>query len=222
MENFVDWLNDIIWSQALIYLCLGVGVFYTIATRFVQVRHMKDIVKLMFKGGKSEAGISSFQALSLALSGRVGTGNIAGVATAIAYGGPGAVFWMWAMAFLGAGSAFIESALGQIYKVKKDGLFRGGPAFYIEKGLNIKWYAALFAIVTVLATGVLLPGVQANSIAQSAKTAFNISPAVTGIIIVALLAIIIFGGVKRIARVAEMVVPFMAIGYIIVALVITL
>ena len=221
MENFVDWLNDIIWSQALIYLCLGVGVFYTIATRFVQVRHMKDIVKLMFKGGKSEAGISSFQALSLALSGRVGTGNIAGVATAIAYGGPGAVFWMWAMAFLGAGSAFIESALGQIYKVKKDGLFRGGPAFYIEKGLNIKWYAALFAIVTVLATGVLLPGVQANSIAQSAKTAFNISPAVTGIIIVALLAIIIFGGVKRIARVAEMVVPFMAIGYIIVALVIT-
>ncbi|MCM3764269.1 sodium:alanine symporter family protein [Neobacillus niacini] len=222
METVVNWLNDIIWSQALIYLCLGVGLFYTIATRFLQVIHMKDIFKLMFKGGKSEAGISSFQALSIALSGRVGTGNIAGVATAIAFGGPGAVFWMWVMAFLGAASAFIESTLGQIYKVKQDGQFRGGPAFYIEKGLKIKWYAMLFAGVTVLATGMLLPGVQANSIALSVENAFGINPAITGAIIVALLAIIIFGGVKRIARVAELVVPFMALGYVTVALVIVL
>ncbi|WP_066397118.1 alanine/glycine:cation symporter family protein [Neobacillus mesonae] len=221
MEAFVNWLNDIIWSQALIYLCLGVGLFYSITTRFLQVRHMKDIFKLMFKGEKSEAGISSFQALTLALSGRVGTGNIAGVATAIAFGGPGAVFWMWVMAFLGAGSAFIESALGQVYKTKQDGLFRGGPAFYIEKGLNIKWYAVLFAIVTVIATGFLLPGVQANSIALSVENAFGISPAITGALIVVLLASIIFGGVKRIARVAELVVPFMALGYILVALIIT-
>ncbi|WML39247.1 alanine/glycine:cation symporter family protein [Neobacillus sp. OS1-2] len=221
MENFVNWLNGIIWSQALIYLCLGVGLFYTIATRFLQVRHMKDIVSLMFKGGKSEAGISSFQALSLSLSGRVGTGNIAGVATAIAFGGPGAVFWMWMMAFLGAGSAFIESALGQVYKTKQDGQYRGGPAYYIEKGLNIKWYAVLFAIVTVIATGVLLPGVQSNSISLSVENAFGISPAITGGIIVVFLAIIIFGGVKRIARVAEFVVPFMALGYILVALLIT-
>lgn len=221
MEQVVNWLNDIIWSQALIYLCLGVGLFYTIATRFLQVRHMKDIFKLMFKGGKSEAGISSFQALTLALSGRVGTGNIAGVATAIAFGGPGAVFWMWAMAFLGAGSAFIEATLGQVYKVKQDGLFRGGPAYYIEKGLKVKWYAVLFAGVTVIATGILLPGVQANSIALSVDNAFGISPAITGAIVVALLAIIIFGGVKRIARVAELVVPFMAAGYILVALIIT-
>lgn len=222
MENIVNWLNDIIWSQALIYLCLGVGLFYSFATRFLQVRHMKDIVGLMFKGGKSEAGISSFQALSLALSGRVGTGNIAGVATAIAFGGPGAVFWMWMMAFLGASSAFIESALGQVYKVKKDGQFRGGPAYYIEKGLGIKWYAVLFAIVTVIATGILLPGVQANSIAISMENAFGISPAITGGIIVALLAIIIFGGVKRIARTAEVVVPFMAIGYVLVSIVIVI
>ncbi|WP_066308397.1 sodium:alanine symporter family protein [Bacillus sp. FJAT-29814] len=221
METVVNWLNDIIWSQALIYLCLGVGLFYTIVTRGLQVRHMKDIYGLMFKGGKSEAGISSFQALSLALSGRVGTGNIAGVATAIAFGGPGAVFWMWAMAFLGAASAFIESTLGQIYKVKQDGLFRGGPAYYIEKGLKIKWYAVLFAVVTVIATGLLLPGVQANSIALSVENAFGISPAITGALLVVLLAIIIFGGVKRIARVAEFVVPFMAAGYIIVALLIT-
>jgi alanine or glycine:cation symporter, AGCS family len=222
MEQVVNWLNGIIWSQALIYLCLGVGLFYTLATRFVQVRHMKDIIPLMFKGEKSDAGISSFQALSLALSGRVGTGNIAGVATAIAFGGPGAVFWMWMMAFLGAGSAFIESALGQVYKVKQDGQFRGGPAYYIEKGLKIKWYAVLFAVVTVIATGVLLPGVQANSIAIGIENAFGISPAITGIVLVVFLAIIIFGGVKRIARVAEFVVPFMALGYIIVALLVTL
>jgi len=221
MDQFVNWLSGIIWSPALIYLCLGAGLFYSIMTRFLQVRHMKDIVPLMFKGGKSEAGISSFQALSLALSGRVGTGNIAGVATAIAYGGPGAVFWMWAIAFLGAGSAFVEAALGQVFKIKHEGQFRGGPAYYIEKGLKLKWYAVLFAIVTVIATGILLPGVQANSIAESVHNAFHISPVITGLIIIILLALIIFGGVKRMARVAEFVVPFMAIGYIIVALIIT-
>ncbi|MGG1399643.1 alanine/glycine:cation symporter family protein [Bacillus salipaludis] len=222
MEQFVNWLSGIIWSPALIYLCLGVGLFYSLASRFLQVRHMKDIIKLMFHGGSSEAGISSFQALTLALSGRVGTGNIAGVATAIAFGGPGAVFWMWTIAFLGAGSAFVEAALGQVWKVKQDGQFRGGPAYYIEKGLKLKWYAVLFAIVTVIATGILLPGVQANSIAAGVKNGFGISPTITGIVIVALLAFIIFGGVKRIARVAEFVVPFMAVGYIIVALIITL
>ncbi len=176
----------------------------------------------MFEGKSSEAGVSSFQALSLALSGRVGTGNIAGVATAIAYGGPGSVFWMWLIAFLGAGSAFVEAALGQVYKRKQDGQFRGGPAFYIEKGLGQKWYAVLFAIVTVLATGALLPGVQANSIAEGMKGAFGISPAITGIGLVIILAAIIFGGVKRIANVAQVVVPFMALGYILVALLIVI
>lgn len=220
MEQIINWVDNIIWSPALIYLCLGVGLFYSLSMRFLQVRHMKGIIKLMFQGGKSEAGISSFQALSLALSGRVGTGNIAGVATAIAFGGPGAVFWMWAIAFLGAGSAFVEATLGQVYKVKLGGQFRGGPAYYIEKGLKMKWYAILFAIVTVIATGVLLPGVQANSIAAGIDNAFNISPTITGIVLIVCLAGIIFGGVKRIARVAEFVVPFMAITYIIVALII--
>ncbi|MDF2856276.1 MAG: sodium:alanine symporter [Neobacillus sp.] len=220
MEQFVNWLNGVIWSPALIYLCLGVGLFYTITTRFLQIRHMKDIFKLTFKGEKSAAGISSFQALNLALSGRVGTGNIAGVATAIAFGGPGAVFWMWLIAFLGAGSAFIEATLGQVYKSKQDGQFRGGPAYYIEKGLKMKWYAVLFAIVTVIATGALLPGVQANSIASSMKNAFGISTSITGIALIVVLGIIIFGGVKRIARTAEFVVPFMAVGYIIVALIV--
>ena len=221
MEQFVNWLNGVIWSPALIHLCLGVGLFYTITTRFLQVSHMKDIFKLTFRGEKSAAGISSFQALNLALSGRVGTGNIAGVATAIAFGGPGAVFWMWLIAFLGAGSAFIEATLGQVYKSKQGGQFRGGPAYYIEKGLKMKWYAVLFSIVTVIATGALLPGVQANSIASGIKNAFGINTNITGLVLIVFLAIIIFGGVKRIARTAEVVVPFMAIGYIIVALIIT-
>ena len=138
MEAFVGWLNDIIWSPALVYLCLGAGLFYSIATRFLQVRHLGDMWKLMLNRNTSSSGISSFQAISLSLSGRVGTGNIAGVATAIAYGGPGAVFWMWAIAFLGASTGFIEAALGQVYKSKQDGQYRGGPAYYIEKGLGIK------------------------------------------------------------------------------------
>ena len=222
MEQFVKWLNDLIWSEALIYLCLGAGLFYSIATRFLQIRHFKDMFRLMFEGKGSDAGVSSFQALTMALSGRVGTGNIAGVAAAIAYGGPGAVFWMWAMAFLGAATGFVEAALGQVYKVKQNGLYRGGPAYYIEKGLKVKWYAVLFAIVTVVATGLLLPGVQANSIAAGMKTAFGLNPWITGICLALILGAIVFGGVKRIAHVAQVVVPFMALGYILVALLIVL
>lgn len=218
LESFVSWLNDIIWSDALVYLCLGTGLFFTLATRFLQLRHLKDMVLLMFQGKSSTAGVSSFQALSMALSGRVGTGNIAGVATAIFYGGPGAVFWMWMIAFLGASSGFVEATLGQVYKSKLDGQYRGGPAYYIEKGLKLKWYAVLFAIVTVVATGLFLPGVQANSIASAMNNAFGLSPLITGIALIIVLGTIIFGGVKRIAKVAQVVVPFMALGYILVAL----
>ncbi|MGM7684297.1 alanine/glycine:cation symporter family protein [Cytobacillus sp. Hm23] len=218
MTSVVGWLNDHIWSNYLIFLCLGAGLFFTIATRFVQVRYFKEMIKLMFEGKSSKSGVSSFQALALSLSGRVGTGNIAGVASAIAYGGPGAVFWMWLIAFLGAGSAFVESSLGQVFKTKQDGEYRGGPAFYIEKGLKIKWYAILFALVTVIATGMLLPGVQANSIAAGMDNAFGINPTITGVFLVVFLALIIFGGIKRIVHVAQVVVPFMAIGYILVSM----
>ncbi|WP_320046143.1 alanine/glycine:cation symporter family protein [uncultured Ilyobacter sp.] len=220
LKNMVDFLNGIIWSKALIYLCLGIGVYFSIVTRVLQVRHIKEMIKLMFKGSSSEKGISSFQALAISISGRVGTGNIAGVATAIALGGPGALFWMWSIAFLGASSAFVESALGQIYKVEKDGQYRGGPSYYIEKGLGIKWYAVLFSIATIVGAGVFLPGVQSNSIASAFKGAFGIPPTVSGIFIVVLLAIIVFGGVKRIGKVAEVIVPFMAIAYIIMAVII--
>ncbi len=217
MEEIINSLNGLIWSNALILLCLGAGIYFSFVTKFVQVRYIKDMVKLLFKGKSSEQGVSSFQAFALALSGRIGTGNIAGVATAIAMGGPGSIFWMWAIAFLGSASAYIEATLGQIYKEVKDGQYRGGPAFYIEKGLGIKWYAALFAVVTILSMAVLLPGVQSNSIALSMKSAFQVPVEITGGVVVVFLAMIIFGGVKRIGKVAEFVVPFMALGYILLA-----
>lgn len=220
LENVVSFLNDLLWSPVMIYFCLGVGLLFSIITRFLQLRHFKDMIKLMFQGKSSDAGVSSFQALSIALSGRVGTGNIAGTATAIAFGGPGAVFWMWMIAFIGASSAFIESTLAQIYKVKQDGQYRGGPAYYIEKGIGWKWYAVLFAISSIIAVGLLMPGIQSNSIATGLNNAFGLSPTLTGILLVALLGAIIFGGVKRIATVAQYVVPFMALAYILLALVI--
>jgi AGCS family alanine or glycine:cation symporter len=220
MEKIVTAVNDVIWSNALILLCLGTGIYFSIATRFLQVRYIKEMVQLLFGGKASAKGVSSFQAFAIAISGRIGTGNIAGVATAIAMGGPGAVFWMWAIAFLGASSAFVEATLGQIYKQVKDGQYRGGPAFYIEKGLGIKWYAVLFAVATILSTALFLPGVQSNSIALSAKIAFDIPVEITGGAVTILLGLIIFGGVKRIGQVAEIVVPFMAGGYILMALII--
>ncbi|MEB6334611.1 alanine/glycine:cation symporter family protein [Serratia rhizosphaerae] len=220
MNELVNAVNGVIWSQALIYLCLGTGLYFSLRTRFLQLRHLKGMVRLIFQGKANAAGVSSFQALSMTLAGRVGTGNIAGVATAITFGGPGALFWMWTVAFLGASSAFVESTLGQVYKEKLDGEYRGGPAFYIEKGLGMKWYAWIFAIATIFSCGVLLPGVQANSIGASLDIAFGISPNVTAAIIAVLLGFIIFGGVKRIASFAGTVVPFMALGYIIVACVI--
>jgi alanine or glycine:cation symporter, AGCS family len=233
MQELVGTINSYIWSSALIYLCLGAGLFFSIQTRFVQVRMFREMIRLLFSSKESDRGISSFQALAVSLSGRVGTGNIAGVAAAIGFGGPGAVFWMWVVAFLGASTAYVESALGQIYKEVDEGQFRGGPAYYFEKALGQKWYAWLFAISTIVATGLLLPGVQSNSIGNAAELAFgggavvqtffgaySTTKLVTAVIVVSILGFIIFGGVKRIAHVTQVVVPFMALGYILMALVI--
>ena len=230
ISDLVACLNLIIWSEALIYLALGAGLFYSILTRFVQVRMFREMLRLLFSSKESDRGISSFQALAVSLSGRVGTGNIAGVAAAIGFGGPGAVFWMWVVAFLGSATAYVESALGQIYKEVDEGQYRGGPAYYIEKAMGQKWYAWIFAIVTIFACGVLLPGVQSNSIGNAANlaaggvsmlslfgTEFLITKLATGIVVVAVLGFIIFGGVKRIAHVTQVVVPAMAFGYILMA-----
>ncbi len=220
MKEIIDMIYGIIWSDALIYLCLGAGIYFSFALKFNQVTYAKEMVTLLFGGKASAQGVSSFQAFAIAISGRVGTGNIAGVATAIAMGGPGAIFWMWAIAFLGASSAFIESTLGQIYKEVNNGQYRGGPAYYIEKGLGMKWYAILFALATILSTVFFLPGVQSNSIALSAFKAFDIPVNYTGIAVTVFLGLIIIGGVKRISKVAEVVVPFMAIAYIAMAVII--
>lgn len=233
MQAFVDTINSYVWSSALVYLCLGAGLFFSLLTRFVQVRQFREMIRLLGGGRESQAGISTFQALAVSLSGRVGTGNIAGVAAAIGFGGPGAVFWMWMVAFLGASTAYIESTLGQIYKEVDEGQYRGGPAFYIEKALGQKWYAWLFALATVLATGFLLPGVQANAIGNAVDLAMGggmliESPfgevsrvkLITGSVVVLFLGIIIFGGVKRIAHFTQFVVPIMALLYVASAVVI--
>ncbi|MED2941392.1 alanine/glycine:cation symporter family protein [Bacillus swezeyi] len=220
IQNVVDSLNSYIWSPALVFFFLIIGIFYTVATRFLQIRHLKDMVVLTFKGKDSEAGLSPFKALSMSLGSRVGTGTIAGVATAIAFGGPGAVFWIWMMGLLGAVSSFIEITLTQVYKSKIRGEYRGGVPFYIEKGLKMRKTANLFAFVTIIVMAVLWPTLQANTIAVSVHQAFGISTAFTGGILAIILAIIIFGGVKRLGRVAETVVPTMAIIYVLICLVI--
>lgn len=220
MEEIINSINGVIWSNALILLCLGTGIYFSFATGFLQVRYLKEMIGQLFQGSSSAKGVSSFQAFSIAVAGRVGTANIAGVATAIAMGGPGAVFWMWVMAVLGSASAFIESVLAQIYKEVKDGQYRGGPAFYIEKGLGKRWYAAVFAIVIAVSSTAFFPGVQSNTIASGMANAFDIPPFYTGIAVTVLCGLIIVGGVRRIGRMAEIVVPFMAGTYILMALII--
>ncbi len=235
MEGLVNLVNGIIWSPALVYLCLGAGLFYSIMTRFVQVRLFSEMISLLFKGKSSARGISSFQALAVSLAGRVGMGNIAGVAAAIGFGGPGAVFWMWVVAFLGASTAYVESTLAQIYKEKDvvTGEYRGGPAYYFERALGQRWYGILFAVASILACGMFLPGVQANGVINAFAqvmgegTIMNLGGLEVGSmrlvalgIILVVLATIIFGGIKRIATFTEYAVPFMALGYIGLALVI--
>ena len=213
-------LDGFFWGTFLTYLCLAAGIFFSVMMRFPQLRLIKDMVGQLVGGESSEKGVSSFQGFAMALGGRVGTGNITGVATAIFYGGPGAVFWMWAIAFLGSGSAYIESALAQVWKEEIHGEYRGGPAYYMELGLRSKGLGTAFALLTILSCGVLLPGIQSNSFAIAAQASFNISPTYMAVVYGVLISWVIFGGGKRIAKVAGLVVPFMALGYIILAFVI--
>lgn len=229
MSDVLSAINGVIWSDWLVYLCLATGVYFSVRSRFLQVRHIKGMVHQILRGEKSASGVSSFQALAMSLSGRVGTGNVAGVATAIAFGGPGALFWMWTVAFLGASTSFIECTLGQLYKTRDPltGEYRGGPAYYFSRAFAhtrgagfFKVYGYVFAAVTVLAAGVLMPGVQANSMATAIGGAWTVPPLVVAVGSVILLALVIVGGVKRIASVAAFVVPFMAVAYILLAMIV--
>lgn len=217
--------NDLIWSQYLIGLLITVGIYFTIGSKFVQLRWIPEMFRAI--GEKPETlengkkGISPFQAFAISAGSRVGTGNIAGVATAIVLGGPGAVFWMWLIAFIGAASAFFEATLAQVYKVPdKDGGFRGGPAYYITKGLNQRWLGIVFAILITVTFAFVFNTVQSNTIAESLNTQYNVSPVITGLVLAVFTAIIIFGGVRSIARISSVIVPVMAIIYIGLVLVI--
>ena len=225
LTSAIETLNSWVWSPALVVLCLAAGLYFSFRTRFVQVRRFGEMFRLLFGSAgkdKKATGISSFQAFAMALSGRVGTGNIVGVATAIGYGGPGAIVWMWIIAFFGAGSAFVEATLAQIYKEDHNGQFRGGPAYYIEKGLRSPFFGGLFAVLAAVACGIFLPPIHGNSIALSCSRSFGIPAWVVGIVVTTLLALVIIGGVKRIANVAQIIAPVMAMVYIVLAIIVLL
>ncbi|KEI06762.1 sodium:alanine symporter [Clostridium botulinum C/D str. BKT2873] len=225
-QKFVGSVNNMLWSYILIALLIIMGLYFTIQSNFVQIRYFKEMFKLLGEGaGKSMSskkeehhGVSSFQAFCISTASRVGTGNLAGVAIAISLGGPGAVFWMWIIALIGAGSSFVESTLAQVYKTKDKHGFRGGPAYYMEKGLNKRGLGIVFSILITVSFGLIFNSVQANTISLAFEEAFGIKRMVFGIILVAVTSVIIFGGIKRIAKVVEVIVPVMAIAYILVAL----
>lgn len=215
-------LDNFFWGQIMIYGCLLAGIYFSIRLKFPQLRLIGDMLHYLFKGKSSKEGISSFQSFSMALGGRVGTGNITGVASAIFFGGPGAVFWMWTIAFLGAASAFIESTLSQVWKEEVKGEYFGGPAYYIEKGLKLRWLGICFAILTIIGCGVSLPGIQSNAFAQAAVHSFGVNIWIIAVIYTALVAYVILGGGRRIAKAAEMIVPFMCVAYIIISIIVLL
>ncbi|MDO4212451.1 MAG: alanine/glycine:cation symporter family protein [Bacteroidales bacterium] len=226
MEQFSAIVNDIdglIWSMPLVFLCLGAGLYLSIRLGFPQIRHFGEMIRLLSpnSGDKAHRGISSFQAFATTVGARVGMGNIAGIASAIYFGGPGSIFWMWIIALIGAASAFTESTLGQAFKIKgADGHYVGGPAHYIEKGLKCKPYAIVFAIVAVLGPGLLMPGVQINSLVIVFEEAFSVNRVLVGVICCIFLAVVVAGGVKRIAQIAVLLTPFMCIIYIALAVII--
>ena len=222
MNEVIAAINGVIWGDLLVYLLLGAGLYFTIASRFVQIRYFGFSIKAMLdsRATSEKHHISSFQAFCTSLAARVGTGNLAGVAVAIYIGGPGAVFWMWMIAMLGMSTSFMENTLAQIYKTNNhDGTFRGGPAYYIEKAIGQRWLGILFSISLIVAFGFAFNSVQSNSIA-AALTAYNLPPLWVGIALALVTALIIFGGIRSISKFAEIVVPAMALLYIVVALVV--
>ena len=216
--------NDFLWTYILVAMLILIGLYFTFKTKFVQFRNLKEMFKLLGEGASSnnKDSVSSFQAFCISTASRVGTGNLAGVATAIAIGGPGAVFWMWLIALIGSASSFVESTLAQIYKEKDGDNFVGGPAFYMKKGLNQKWMGVIFSILITITFGLVFNSVQSNTIALSLESSFGVNKVLIGSILTLLTIIIIFGGVKRIANVSSVIVPIMAILYILVTIFILL
>ena len=226
LNAVVSAINNVLWSYVLIVVLVGCGIWFTLSTRFVQLRMLPEMIRLLTEGiGHKTEGdaISSFQAFCVSTASRVGVGNIAGVAIAIVTGGPGAVFWMWAIAFLGCATGFVESTLAQIYKLPRgNGKFHGGPAYYIKNALRQPGVAKLFAFLISVTFGLIYVSVQANTIALSAQTAFGIAPIYSAAFLCVLTALVIFGGMSRIAKFTEFLVPIMAGIYLLTAFAIIL
>ncbi|MFD1344207.1 alanine/glycine:cation symporter family protein [Litorisediminicola beolgyonensis] len=222
MTAIVDFLNTVLWGYVLVWGLLGVGVYLTVRLGGLQFRRFTEFFRVILTSREtSHDGITPLQALTVSLASRVGTGNLAGVAVAIYLGGPGAIFWMWMVALVGMATAYAESTLAQLYKVRNDeGQYRGGPAYYMWHGMNAKWLGYVFCFFFLCSFGLIFVSVQANSIADAADGAMGIPKLATGVVIAALVAVVIFGGIRSIALVAEKVVPAMAGIYLLVALVV--
>ena len=221
LNNWISGINDLLWSYVLIIMLLGCAFRFTFKTRFVQFRMFREMIRVLGdsanKAHEGEKHISSFQAFAVSLASRVGTGNLAGVATAIAVGGPGAVFWMWIIALLGSASAFVESTLAQLYKRKGKESFIGGPAYYMRYGLGLNWMGILFAILISITFGFAFNSVQSNTICAAMQGSFGFDPRIVGAVLTVLTLAIIFGGIQRIAKVSSVIVPVMALGYVALA-----
>ena len=221
LNNWISGINDLLWSYVLIIMLLGCAFRFTFKTRFVQFRMFREMIRVLGdsanKAHEGEKHISSFQAFAVSLASRVGTGNLAGVATAVAVGGPGAVFWMWIIALLGSASAFVESTLAQLYKRKGKESFIGGPAYYMRYGLGLNWMGILFAILISITFGFAFNSVQSNTICAAMQGSFGFDPRIVGAVLTVLTLAIIFGGIQRIAKVSSVIVPVMALGYVALA-----
>lgn len=225
LNIIISEVNDFLWTYILIAVLVGCGLWFTWRTRFVQFRMLKEMVRLLGDSSVKHPGhkhISSFQAFAVSVATRVGTGNLAGVATAIAIGGPGAVFWMWIIALIGSATAFVESTLAQLFKLRHKDSFIGGPAYYIQKGMHNRWMSALFAILITITFGLSYNSIQSNTICQAMNEAFGWNQVLTGFVLVVMSLAIVFGGIQRIAKVSSVIVPVMAIGYFILAFIIVL
>lgn len=222
LQHIIDVTNDLLWTYIMIAALIACALYFTVRSGFVQFRMIGEMIRQLANSNERhhEQGkhISPFQAFAVSLASRVGTGNLAGVATAIAVGGPGAVFWMWVIALIGSANAFIESTLAQLYKRRTEDSFIGGPAYYILHGLKCRWMAVLFSVLTILTFGFAFNTVQSNTLCEAVENAFGISHVYIGITITVMTLIIIFGGIQRIAKVSSVIVPIMALGYILLAL----
>ncbi|MBQ5704279.1 MAG: alanine:cation symporter family protein [Alistipes sp.] len=221
LQHIIDATNDILWTYVMIAALIGCALYFTLRSGFVQFRMLGEMIRQLVNSNERHhtegKHISPFQAFAVSLASRVGTGNLAGVATAIAVGGPGAVFWMWIIALIGSANAFIESTLAQLYKRRTEDSFIGGPAYYILHGLKCRWMAILFSVLTILTFGFAFNTVQSNTLCEAVENAFGFSHIYMGIAITVATLVIIFGGIQRIAKFSSIIVPIMALGYILLA-----